>query len=87
VDYSPRLKHESSRPVLQRSADLLSFVRKQDAAVQSNGVWIVITHPDAYSEEEKALLEDVKSMCRTEQIPLFICRASQLPNGWSRYDR
>jgi hypothetical protein len=84
VDYSPRLRLESKRPVIQTVAAVLSYIRKQDASVQENGLWIVTTDPDAYSEEEKSLLEDVKTMCLREKIPLFICRASQLPNGWSR---
>jgi hypothetical protein len=87
VDYSPRLKAESPWPVLQTVEAVRSFIRKQDAGVQRNGLWIVTTHPDAYSEAEKALLESVKSMCRQEGIPLFICRASQLPNGWVRFDQ
>lgn len=87
VDYSPRLQTESQQPAIQTVEDLLSFIRKQDNDVQENGLWIVTTHPDAYSEEEKMLLEDVKSMCRRENIPLFICRASELPNGWKRFDR
>jgi hypothetical protein len=86
VDYSPNLKTESSPVTLQTSAEVLSFVHKQDAEVQENGLWIVTTNPDAYSADEKRLLEEVKSMCRREKIPLFICRASQLPDGWSRFD-
>jgi len=87
VDYSPNLKTESASVTLQTVAQVLSFVRRQDASVQENGLWIVTTHPDAYSAGEKELLEGVKSMCRRERIPLFICRASQLPNGWSRFDQ
>jgi hypothetical protein len=87
VDYSPNLKTESSPVTIQTVAEVLSFVRKQDAGVQENGLWIVTTSPDAYSADEKRLLEEVKSMCRREKIPLFICRASQLPDGWSRFDR
>jgi hypothetical protein len=87
VDNSPKLQPESQGPVLQTADDVLSYIRKQDAGVQENGIWIITTSPDAYSEEEKALLEDVKSICRREKISLFICRASQLPNGWSRFDR
>jgi hypothetical protein len=87
VDYSPHLKTESNRVVLQTVAEVLSFVRKQDAGVQENGLWIVTTSPDAYSADEKRLLEEVKSLCRREKIPLFICRASQLPDGWTRFDR
>jgi hypothetical protein len=84
VDNSPRLRPESKRPVLQTVAAVLSYIRKQDVSVQENGLWIVTTDPDAYSEEEKSFLEDVKTMCLREKIPLFICRAAQLPNGWSR---
>jgi hypothetical protein len=87
VDYSPRLKAESQQPSIQTVANLLLYVRKQDAVVQENGLWIVTTHPDAYSDAEKALLEEVKSLCRKEKIPLFICRGSELPNGWKRYDQ
>jgi hypothetical protein len=62
-------------------------VLKQDKSVQENGVWIVVTNPDAYSDSEKALLEDVKAACRRAKIPVFICRASELPSGWKRYDQ
>lgn len=86
VTYADYLKPEKEQPVLQSSSEVLSFVRKQEKAVQANGVWIVVTHPDAYSEPEKALLEDIKNLCRKEAIPLFIARGSQLPNGWQRYD-
>jgi hypothetical protein len=87
VDYSPRLRAESQQPVIQTAAEFLSYVRKQDSGVQENGVWIVTTHPDAYSAEEKMLLEQVKSLCRREKIPLFVSRASELPNGWKRFDQ
>jgi len=87
IDSSPRLKAVSPRPVLQTVDELLSFIRKQNTGVQQNGLWIVITNPDAYSEAEESLLENVKSMCRKERIPLFICRASELPNGWMRFDQ
>jgi hypothetical protein len=80
------LKPEQSQPVLQSTSEFLTFVRKQNESVQENGVWIVTTHPDAYSEPEKLLLEDVKALCRRESVPLYIARGSQLPNGWQRYD-
>ena len=86
VDYSPKLKAEAAQAVIQTSEGLLAYVLKQDAAVQANGVWIVMTNPDAYSDEEMTLLDEVKSLCRREKIPLFICRASELPHGWKRYD-
>lgn len=86
VAFAEYLEPEISKPVLQSTTELLSFVRKQKPAVQENGVWIVTTHPDAYAEPEKKLLEDIKALCRKERIPLFIVRGSQLPNGWQRYD-
>src|SRR5689334_23138107 len=71
VDYASYLKSESEQPVFQTTSELLSFIRKQDADVQKNGVWIVMSHPDAYSEPEKALLNDTKELCRKGKIPLF----------------
>ena len=58
-----------------------------DGRVQANGAWIVVTNPAAYSDDEKQFLEDIKAVCRTEKIPLFICRGAELPNGWKRYDQ
>lgn len=87
VDYAEYLKAESQPPVLQTPKEFLAFVRKQDTHVQENGVWIVVSHPDAYSNSEKALLEDIKALCQKEKVPLFVCRASELPNGWKRYDQ
>lgn len=87
VDYSPRLKPESKAPVLQTVSEVLSYFHNQDASVKRNGIWIVTTNPEAYSQAEMNLLEKLKLMCRNEKIPLFICRASQLPNGWLRADR
>ncbi|HEY5028663.1 MAG TPA: hypothetical protein VIK39_09670 [Candidatus Angelobacter sp.] len=87
VDFASHLKPESEHPVLQTKDELVAFVRKQDKEVQENGVWIVTTNPDAYSDPEKDLLEDIKSLAREQHIPLFIARASELPNGWKRYDQ
>jgi hypothetical protein len=87
VDLTDHLKPESHQPVLQTPKEFLEFVRKQDSQVQENGVWIVVSHPDAYTDAEKALLEDIKSLCQKEKIALFVCRASELPDGWKRYDQ
>jgi hypothetical protein len=87
VPYSSHLEPEHGQVVFLQSADeFLAFVRKQDKPVQDNGVWIVTTNPAAYSEMELTLLEDIKALCRKENIPLFICRGSELPNGWKRFD-
>jgi hypothetical protein len=87
VDFASYLRTESEQRVLQTRDELVAFVRKQDKNVQDNGVWIVVTHPDAYSDSEKTLLEDIKRVSREQHIPLFISRASELPNGWKRYDQ
>jgi hypothetical protein len=87
VDFASHLKLESEHQVLQTKDELVAFVRKQDKEVQENGVWIVTTNPDAYSDPEKDLLEDIKGLAREQHIPLFITRASELPNGWKRYDQ
>ena len=86
VSYAEYLKSENSQPVLQSPTDLLAFVWKQAESVQENGVWIVTTHPDAYSGPENKFLENIKALARSEKIPLFISRAAELPNGWKRYD-
>lgn len=86
VAYAQFLKPEQLQPVLQSPTEVLAFIRKQDASAQENGLWIVTTHPDAYSEQEKNLLEDVKTLSRQKKFPLFVVRGSQLPNGWQRYD-
>lgn len=86
VTYAEYLKPEHAEPVVQSAADFLAFVKKQDQSVQDNGVWIVTTHPDAYSDAEKKMLEDIKGLCHKEKIPLFIVRGSRLPDGWERFD-
>jgi hypothetical protein len=86
VSYAEYLKPERARPVIQSSSEFLALVRKQEKPVQENGVWIVTTHPNEYSEPEKLILEDIKALSRREKIPLFIVRGSQLPSGWQRYD-
>lgn len=86
VAYAEYLRPEQSEPVLQTPNDVFAFIRKQDRSVQGNGIWVVTTHPDAYSDQEKKLLDDIKTLSRREKIPLFIVRGSELPNGWRRYD-
>ncbi len=87
VDFSPLLQPEAAQPVLQATNEVLAFVRKQTNDVRENGVWIVTTHPDAYSGAEKQLLEDIKLLCQKEEIPIFIARASELLNKWKGYDQ
>jgi hypothetical protein len=85
VSHTAYLKSETEKQILQTTNEFLTYVRKQDQTVQENGVWIVITNPSAYSQEELTLLEDIKALCKKEKITLFVARGSQLPNGWVRY--
>ncbi len=85
VTYADYLMPEPAEPVLQSATEVVAFARKQDPKVQANGIWIVTTHPDAYSDMEKRVLDDVKAFCRRERIALFIARGSELPSGWQRY--
>jgi hypothetical protein len=87
VSYANHLKPEPAQPVVQSASQFLTYVRKQSPSVQANGVWIVTTDPSSYSESELAMLDEIKALCRKEQIPLFVAQATELPNGWKRYDR
>ncbi len=86
VARSNLLKVKSGPEVIKTAAEFLDFVRKQDLSVQENGVWIVTTNPNAYSDSEKTFLEQVKALCMKEKILLFVARASELPDGWKRYE-
>jgi hypothetical protein len=72
------------RPTFKTAEDLLAFYRSRPSRVQQNGLWVVVTHPDAYSPEEKVILEHLKSLCVEQAVPLFVSRAAELPNGWKR---
>jgi hypothetical protein len=86
VSGSAYLTPDAGSTTLQTPEEFLAFVQKQSSSVRENGVWIVTTHPDAYSEPETTFLKEVIALCKKEKIPLFIVRGSQLPNGWKRYD-
>ena len=83
--YAPYLKSEKEQPVIQSVEELVEFVKKQDRDVQENGLWIVVTNPAAYTDDETALLKNVKRAFQQNHLPLFVCRGSELPNGWKRY--
>jgi hypothetical protein len=85
VTPSSLLTADAGSLTFQTPDEFLAFVQKQSASVRENGVWIVTTHPDAYFEEEKDLRNQVIAVCEKNSIPLFITRASELPNGWKRY--
>jgi hypothetical protein len=87
VSAADYLTPDAGSTTLQTGAEFRSFARKQSSSVKQNGVWIVTTNPEAYSKSGNTFLEQVMSICAADKIPLFICRASNLPDGWKRYDR
>ena len=64
--------------------ELLAYFQQLPAAVRQNGVWVVTTHPDSYSESERAKLDELIETCVSKDIPIYPCRASDLPKGWKR---
>ena len=74
VSYAEYLKAEKAEPALQSTTEFLAFVRKQDKPVQENGAWIVTTHPDAYSEPEKKLLEDQGTVSARSHSAVYCAR-------------
>jgi len=85
VTYADYLQPEAQQPVLQSFDEFVAYVKKQTDAVQANGVWILTTHPEAYSQQEIELLETIKKTSKDKGIILFVCRGSKLPDGWERY--
>jgi hypothetical protein len=63
---------------------LIAYFEHLSPLVQQNGIWIVTTHPTAYSESENQNLQSLIAICAKKSIPVFTCRGSALPGGWSR---
>jgi hypothetical protein len=67
------------------SADaFFAFFKTLPATVQENGMWVVTTNPAAYAESEMKQLSVLEELCKKSKTPLFVARASELPNGWQR---
>jgi hypothetical protein len=63
---------------------LVAFFQTLPAPTQENGIWVVTTHPSAYSDSERAKLKALIALCDEKKIPVFTCRGSELPSGWKR---
>ncbi|MEW8291520.1 MAG: hypothetical protein AB2672_13410 [Candidatus Thiodiazotropha endolucinida] len=85
VSYAPYLKSEPGQPYLQSVKDVLAYVEKQEKSVVENGLWVVTTHPSAYSEQETKFFEKLKMELPKHNIPLFRARGSELKNGFKSY--
>lgn len=87
VSYAPYLAPEKKEPLLQNLRQFKAFVEKQKSGVKENGVWIVTTNPLSYSEAEKKLLERVTTSLPGAEVPIFVCRGSELPDGWTQTNK
>jgi hypothetical protein len=63
---------------------LAAFFQTLSPATQKNGIWIVTTHPTAYTSAEREKLRVLLEICRQKNISVFTCRGSELPSGWKR---
>jgi len=64
--------------------DLLDYFLRLPGTIQQNGIWIVTTNPSSYSETEQAKVKTLATLCAEQNVPLYTCRASELPKGWKR---
>jgi len=86
VSQTKNLKAPLERPVFQEPNDLIAYFLEQSSKIQQNGIWVVTTNPNAYSDSEKESVEILKKLCKEKKISLFFCRGSKLPNGWLKAD-
>lgn len=61
---------------------LITYFEQLSNEIQRNGIWIVTTDPDAYSESEHRRLKDLVALCSQKSIAVYTCRAADLPSGW-----
>lgn len=86
ITYSNRLQSEEAEPFLRTAGEVISFTARQYDEVRSNGLWIVIPDPRHTTDAEKRMISEIKDSFRKGKIPLFICEADKLPDGWVRWD-
>lgn len=64
--------------------ELLAYFQHLPKGAQQNGIWIVTTDPDSYSESEQTKYKELIALCIEKKIPIYTCRAIDLPKGWKR---
>lgn len=84
ISQSYNLKPPSERPIFDTPEQLIKYFLTQPQEIQENGLWVVTTNPNAYSEDEMESTEILKKLCLEKDIILFFCRGMWLPNGWIR---
>ncbi|MFA5391217.1 MAG: tetratricopeptide repeat protein [Candidatus Omnitrophota bacterium] len=77
---------EGSRVLSMPDADaLMDFVLKQEKTVQENGIWLAGEDSKFYCEEDKRMEARLKDLCLKNNIPLFIKKNKDFPEGWRRF--
>lgn len=79
--------YESSQPKRFYAPNALSAIEtinKFDENRRLNGVWIVLTNPDSYDDEDRTEIIDLKQKLTEEGIVIFQTRAMNLPDGWEK---
>ncbi len=74
----------AERPLVTSPAALLGFLAEQSRAVQFNGIWLIVTDPDAYTPTEKNMVVELKRLCNEKETALFVTRGSEFPYGFER---
>ena len=87
VSYAPFLAPENKEPLLRTLKEFKAFITKQKSEVKENGVWIVTTNPVSYSDAETKLLKEVSTSFPGIEVPIFVCRGSELPDGWTQANK
>lgn len=86
ITFSERLKPEREVPLLQSAAEIHAFSSKQSEEVTRNGLWIVVPAATDSTDQEKKVIQEIQRAFKNGAIPLFVCEADKLPDGWTRLD-
>jgi hypothetical protein len=73
-----------SQTTYAQPAELVAYFHTLPATTQENGLWVVTTHPSAYSTAEREKLGALIALCQKQKIPISTCRGAELPGGWKR---
>jgi hypothetical protein len=73
-----------SQTTYAQPTELVAYFHTLPAATQENGLWVVTTHPRAYSAAEREKLRALIALCQQEKIAVSTCRGSELASGWKR---
>ena len=76
----------NERRLFPTAEAFFSYFMEFSGEVIANGIWVVTSNPTDYPESELKRLDQLVELCRAREIPLFVTRASSLPNGWEKLD-